>query len=318
MAKSNKSQSINMNKRDGASNEGKEKVHVEVWVSIANLILTAIIGIGMAIFLKYRDEQIQKDAILLQAQVQKEIIAMQATLESDNNSAHLEISKDCLYWTSCDGTVTIKNTGPGDAKNVHVTINIDDISDDWREAVKDISVFKLKKFPPSLKINSNTTRVDTLYNFIEIEGDNAFEISIDLLPKGGEFSILLSLNDTVPTKKASASRPVTFYDTPDLGPLLLDVLDPFVESIFPIASFAVDSTCENCDGKSITAHFIMSSIYKTGSEKFNTDGDTTMFNLTTIYLIPEDLPNHEPNTSPLYIKYNDSEGVPTVEQTGPR
>jgi uncharacterized protein HemX len=70
-----------MSQKEGNSN-------AEIWIGVANLIVTVIVGAGVAIFLNYRNEQIQKELPFLQAEIERQ-----------SNLAHLEISSDCQYST---------------------------------------------------------------------------------------------------------------------------------------------------------------------------------------------------------------------------
>ena len=286
-----------------------KKFKAEIWLNIANLILTAIIGIAIAIFLKYRDEQVQKD-----------IIALQAEIEQQASLAHLEVATTCLYYTSCDGAIEIKNLGPASARNVKAVIALEVVDEAWEPLVDDISRFTVRKFPPSLDITMQTRTVDVLYDFQMVSGNNAVELSIDTLPPDSRFQVLLTFTPQGPVKEYEVSIPVTMYIDDGRAQMLSEApLRQYLEKRFQVASFSGTTTCENCEGSPSKITFQVSVLQGWGLQTIDLQENEQGLEWQTLvrasYQMPE-VVSHTPISSPIYLNVigPDEMGNTTIQE----
>lgn len=286
-----KSDSVEASKTDVE----KKKLKVEVWLGISNLVITAIIGIGIAIFLSYREEQ-----------AQRQIVALQAEMERQASLAHLEVTTTCLYYTSCDGAIEITNVGPASAENVRVVIAFESIAEVWKPVIEDINSFAVRKFPPGLDIGMKDRTVDVLYDLQMVPGNNAVELSIASLPPDGKFQVLLTLTPREPVKEYEVSIPLTLYidhSTPQVPSER--AIRQYLEERFEIASFSATATCENCEGGPGRISFEVSSLlgWGLGTLRFREaeGGLEWQTQVNAAYWIPGSV-NHTPVSSAVHLE----------------
>lgn len=274
----------------------EKKSRRELILGISNLVLTAIIGIGIAIYLHYRDEQAQKDLIALQAETQRQ-----------SSLAHIKITPTCLYYTSCAGSVLLTNTGPANAKNIKIVIVLGYVSEEWSPYIKDIKQFQIKTFPPSVDIVTSTRKVDTLYFPSELE-NNAYELTISNLPPQEEMRILLDRDQSIATQTYTINAPVTIYiqSTEPTAQLALDIpLRKYLEERYNIAGFSIATSCENCEGNIDEPTIVVSSLGSWGFHTTDFTSDNDGFNWSMNMNIDVEMPNeitYTPNNSPLYLR----------------
>lgn len=297
-----------------------KKVRFDIWLGVGNLILTAVIGIFVAAFISYRDEQTQKELIQLQtnieAQTQKELLQLQTDLAIESSQANIEIQNVCMYFTSCDGSFLIKNTGPATAKNIKIIIVFNSIADEWVTTITDINNFTVKKFPATLDASIQEKNVDVLYYFQEVTGKNAFEIHVDELPLNGEFRILISLSPSISVTEHSIDKQTTLYFNPGdtFYYLLSDALGNYLENLFSVAEFDVIGVCENCTGEPSETRIVVSTLLSWGYNTIQASSDEQIIQLNADYYLPTDM---VPTTdsSPMYLQISSNDGKVSITPT---
>ena len=143
----------------------------EIWLRVANIIVTAIIGIGVAIFLNHREEQLRLDLADRDKQLQKELIALKAEKEIQAGFAQLELGRAYWYYPNCAG-VEVRNSGPAIARNIIADIYVYSIDELWKPWIDDTSKFEIKSYPPLVDIAIEYRNSDLPYDCQELSGPN--------------------------------------------------------------------------------------------------------------------------------------------------
>src|SRR5690348_12627647 len=81
-------------------------------ISIANLMITGIIGIVIALMINDRERQLQLQLATQDEQVQTKLIELKTQLDRQSDLAHLTFTRPCLYTISCSGSMEVSNSGP--------------------------------------------------------------------------------------------------------------------------------------------------------------------------------------------------------------
>ncbi len=273
-----------------------KKFRAELWLGITNLILTAIVGIGITVFLNYRDER-----------VQEKIIALQAETARQANIAKIQVSTDCVVYNLCNEMLEVINLGSAPAKNLKIVVVIDRINGGWVTAIDDIDKFSIEKYPPSLNINSKSTKVDVLFDDGSIKGNNAFELTIDNLPAGEKVQAILGLSPDLPVEQQTASRNITiYYDKWEAQTYFSYYIGDYFERLYTIASFTVYASCDNCivepqDDSKVQVSSVGGIGTRDGNTVQQTSGEGWTALLTVDYKIPKGI-SVTPTTYPLYFK----------------
>ncbi len=296
-----------------ASPKGEDKKsRRDLILGISNLILTAIIGIGVAIYLNYRDEQIQKNLITIQAETERQ-----------SNLAHLQVSPTCLYYGSCSGSFSIKNLGAAHAKNVKVIVILEYVNEDWTSVISDIKYFSIKTLAPSLDITTSSVKIDTLY-LSPVAGYNAYEISIANIPPQDEVNILLERYQSTLTQSHTANFPATIYVNSDdpIDQLALHIhLKKYLEKRFNVAGFSINTSCENCEGNIDKPIVVVSSLGGWGLSTIDYSEFDSGFNWNINMFITFEKPKDiifVPNNDPIYLKSSvSSDGEFILQETNP-
>lgn len=273
-----------------------KKFRAELWLGITNLILTAIVGIGITVFLNYRDEK-----------VQEKIIALQAETARQANIAKIQVSTDCIVYNLCNEMLEVVNLGSAPAKNLKIVVVINDVNGGWVTAIDDINKFSIEKFPPTLNIKSQSTKVDVLFDNNSIKGNNAFELTVDNLPAGEKVQAILRLSPDLPVEQQTASRNITiYYDKWEAQTYFSYSIGNYFQKLYTVASFTVYASCDNCVVEPQDDSMIqVSSVGGMSTKNMNTvqesSGESWTASLTIEYKIPKGI-SVTPTTYPLYFK----------------
>jgi hypothetical protein len=242
----------------------KKGLKFETWLSIANLVTSILVGIGVTLYINYRNEQLQLQIVKLQSEIQRE-----------SSLAKLEIEQTCPIFVGCNGAIRIKNNGLATAHNIKAVIITSRVSEPWKSVITKIEDFNLMKFPQSIAIETQNTRVDTPYQ--TGEGNNAFQITIESLPPNAAITLVLSLSPDTSTQVVDFEKTVIFYepsphvsdpngvifDPVNTGLFFsqyLDSIDKYLIDAFWVSSFGTNATCDNCEGIALLDRFIVSAI----------------------------------------------------------
>ena len=198
-------------------------------------MLTAIIGIGIALFLNYRDEK-----------VQKKIIDLQAEIARKENIANLQLVTDYVFYSPLKQGFRIENLGPAIAKNLRIVVVVNNVEDEWGPVIDEIEKFSLEAYPPSLDINLQTIKVDNIYYGNQMKGNNAFRLTTDL-PVGEEIIAKLDLSSDLPYEEVTSTRMINiYYDNWSSQTYFIYEIGQWLSNHYRIAEFSIYISCENC------------------------------------------------------------------------
>ena len=288
-------------------------------LAIANLILTAIVGIGVAIYINFRNEAVQKEIVLLQAEaeerVQREILQLESEISRAENTPQITIKETCLYYISCDGSVAVSNNGLGQAKNVRIVVVLRQVAEEWQHIVQDIGQFNLLTLPASQRIDSREEEVDVLYPMRNFKGNNAFIMDIPELPTNGGVDILIAhapaYDQNSDLIRHEIKRTVTLNLPQSTETVYFsNALYQYFESLYSIAQFSVEVSCDNCEGENAHQDIYVSSLgalgytvtYLTENEINPLHGDVLILDLTATLLMPDDEVEYYPDQSDLFLQ----------------
>lgn len=260
------------------------KLSFQTWISIVNLILTAIIGIGVSIYLQYsqqnfeselqareqsyqtqlqqKSQEYQDELQKKEQEFQKEIIDLQRQLGLSNIHIEHFVPRPDAFGGYGAHVIRVVNNGAATAKNIRVAICIDSMNPVWQESLTDISNFDFKEYAnPSFDLVRKDVNSSCDFAF-ENSGNNAAVVTIATLPPNEEYRIEVSLSDNIKLKEVETKvlahmltpKELVVIPSPD------KVLIPpytYIEALiseFAVARFRVQASCENC---------IVTSDYKT-------------------------------------------------------
>lgn len=322
-----------MNKINESKNSRRES-RLSNKIGIANLILTAIVGIGVTLYINYRDEVLQKELVYLQGEVeeqtQRELLKLQSEIQEAESMAHLQVKDTCMYIGTCSGSVAVSNIGSAQAQDTRIVITLQDVSDEWDEVIQDINWFKVIKLPASLEIGSREDRVDVLYPNNRIVGNNALILTVSEMPPHSGVDMVIMLDEELrkglDVREVSVDRDVTVYlPRSDEEIYFRIALQKYFENSYSIARFSIESNCNNCTGGEVsdTAHV---SALGTWGYSFSPStieptnpfiGETWNLRMSAKIIIPKDS-EFSPDLSPLFLQVSQrADGSLEILETQP-
>lgn len=230
-----------------ASTKKSKKISIELWIAIGNLLLTAIVGIGIAIFLQAREQRFQAELQNKNEEFQKQIIEIQ----NQTQFAHIDISHQ---RRSGGHFIEIKNVGPAIAKNLKIAICIESLNPIWIEQITDISQFEFGKFTnPSFNLSREDTKSSCNFAFGD-DTNNASILTIDLLPSNESIGLTVSLAKGIQLEEIQTSvntfilipTEIATKISPTEVKLDIYALTDALDDKFTIATFKTAASCENC------------------------------------------------------------------------
>jgi hypothetical protein len=293
------------------------KITLTNWLTIASLLITAFIGIFIALYINKRDEDLQKQLILLQGQ---------------NQYSNLEVGTYDYYPSiseSVGGTlpeIIITNKGPATANEISIAVCIANINLIWQSSIMNINQFDISVSPQSYKVLTElkSTCLDS-----DLKNNNLLVLNIDSLPPNQSITVMINIGHTLEyttvdtTRKASIKIPaaeVPKFSTPPFSLYFYNKLMYTLDEKFYVSKFVVDISCPNCskiDAVDKEHHFATQSFYLTfhglisgtiTNEEVVADNDNYIeenFDLGLQYVIPKDFVDSESNM-PMYLVPNPS------------
>jgi hypothetical protein len=239
----------------------------EFYLSILNLILTAIIGIGIAIYLNIRNENFQEQLVVLQSKAQLANITVEnikSTLNWFDLYTGFEVKSSEPYG------FIIKNNGPATATSLQLAICIGKnailstlpLSPSYtREEipnleVEDISQFNISTNDIFLQSSGTIASAQYFQSAVDTPQNNLLTLLIPSLPPGSELPVQIEISERLPHKIVVIKRDVQLLiPTPNQESLSDADLISFAEqnmklyfdhNYSAIADFTVQAKCTNC------------------------------------------------------------------------
>jgi len=224
----------------------KRKLSLQTWISIGNLVLTAIVGIAVAVYLQQSEQTFQRELQNREEELQKQII----TLQSQSEIAKVRITTASVY--PLDG-IEIENTGLTSAKNLRIVLCATSINNLWADFVSDMLMFDIATDNIALKFNKETTKTGC----INVSGaqHDSIVITLESLPPNQPVIFKIYPPQSIPTEYVLTSQEAHIAVQKDLipedysMPFETNFYDPLFEYLnhkFYTAYFLVDASCENC------------------------------------------------------------------------
>ncbi len=215
-----------------------QKPSFDKWLSVTNIVLTAIVGIGVAIYIQIRNENFQK----------------RLQDEKDNGSftnlTFNPLSMGALSSTYdlTGGGFSIQNDGETNAINIRTFICLKSLSQGWDDNIPDISSFGIDYSNPSLNLRIENSESSQC---IRMSGSsNSILITLDTLPPKSQFSI--TLKPTFADIGDSQINTYYYSNISILYPIEMSAescarsVQEFFRREYSLADFEVSVSCENC------------------------------------------------------------------------
>ncbi len=224
------------------SNQKKKFDWLALSLGVSNIVVSLIVGVGVAIYLANRNENLQNNIVQLQAQLQGEY-----------NSAHLQIS--CPH-IDCTQMFVVTNTGFGVAKSVNLVIAISSVPLPWTPFVDTIDKFRLSIHPFSSQVHV-TRIIDTSVNLLPSKKSNAYMLTMDSLGPHTSFTVAINADNLYNSIKGMTEYKfqhdaTLYYSTAESQALnsennIKEVINDFIDSnFFVIANFTMEASCASC------------------------------------------------------------------------
>ncbi|MEA2574041.1 MAG: hypothetical protein QOH93_1339 [Chloroflexia bacterium] len=244
----------------------------ERFLAVLQLILTAITGIGVALFVSARQEEATASLNRSQQEFQKQFITYQREAEL----AQLEITQSCNR-ESCPGT-TIRNlSNTASAENLNVVLTLVQIGEQARGVITGLESLTWNHEPSSIDVQPKMEHStgNSGASAASIAGNNLLKLHIEKLPPGADLvvemqylggstpglskvsmemwllpSTTLSITET--ESITAPAEPPGVLGTKVAGPwdqILDTAIRDYVQHNYSLATFTVSATCDNCRGE---------------------------------------------------------------------
>lgn len=308
------------------ANSLKPKERWEIWLGLSNLVLTVIIGVGVAVFLNYRNEKIQLEIIQLQANInrqlseqqteaQKELLELQVENERKAKIANIEVTEVCAYFWGCDGTLQVRNLGPAEATNLKIVLYSPNINEAWLPIMQDISAFSVRIPTPLIDYTITQTTVDSLSSSNLPAPINAFEIDIKKLKVDETFLIITKPSPTLPLEHFEITKRVVVHKSAEYL-FYIDALREYMNRQFTVATFSIDLDCGNCVTTTTPGWVNVSSLEYWSSTPTSQLETVHELDVPITYFMPEIL-HHVPDSSVLELDVTVEYGAVVFKPTSP-
>lgn len=167
------------------------------WLDIVNLVVSILI---LAIFIRLipllsaeRDRQLLANRV---ARLEERIAVLEARANALSSPTDLALDRLDLAAPQGSAGFRIRNTGAATARDVRVVVALDAVAPSWNQALDSIHHLTVRTYPPSLEVVTRTLQIPTMPQQMGgpgIVGDNALELTLDALPPGGEWYIVVDL-----------------------------------------------------------------------------------------------------------------------------
>ena len=209
-------------------------------LAIANLLLTFVASIFLAIVFHLSDRQLQQELTQRNEALMYDLTTLQENLQRQRNFAHLSISP-CAR-SAC---ATVTNTGPAIATDVRVLflrewVNLQMPDSDGSET---IDYWTFVASPPLLRVVSNPKKVNPLSR-----GTDATELELETLAPGQTLEVQISVDTSrtgLGVYNHSSELIAPQIEGRDIAQAITEALD---NSSPALARFRVSATCDNCEG----------------------------------------------------------------------
>ena len=234
------------------------------WLDIVNLVASILIlVIFVSLFPLFSAQREQQALVDRVARLEQRVALLETTLSAVSSATNLAMGR--LHIASSQGAAGfwVRNTGPNAAKNVSVLVALDAVAPSWQESLGSIHRLSVRTFPPSLDVTVQARQIPTMPPELggsTVVGDNALELTLETLPPGGEWYIVVELSNQFPVEACSVVRSGRVQVSPSrfapfglsagsLEAMQVEVGQCFQEGAMQqawVADLAVTAECLNC------------------------------------------------------------------------
>lgn len=295
---------------------------IDRWLAVANLVLTGIVGIAIAIFLQFNNQRFTEEQQLNQ----QNFLATQQALQQDfqNKQSISNIVKyssvgmignfDTYVYSDIEKYFRVlfdfRNNGPAIANNLNISVCIYSTGPMWESTINSIEAFEITPVNSSInyektvtnrvcsnKMPDGITNNTILFSFESIPPNQYIRISL----KPPKYSFDREVTDStkvhaiIPNTLISTNQNEKIYIFSSRGSSdFISAMDDYLTSKTAIARVDAEAFCDNCTVN--IEHFFSTQSVSTASERkvvnfeviqqglFYTKID---FDLTTTYFLPE-------------------------------
>ncbi len=279
-----------------------QKSRFDRWVSVLQLLVTVLTGVGVALLINHGNQQLQLQIAEQEDLLHRELPKLQAEAARQANLADLELQPTCVYSASCDGAFRLSNKGQAAARDVETHIIVVDVNALWRHVLTDSQMLSVKYYPPTLHASDKPEKVEVFYPGVSPEGNNAILSWADMLPSNGKLQTLIDFNiDSSFVEVVAISRTLTITNVvmpEDTADRIPNLLLRYLESEYWIAKLSLETICSNCEVTGQENFFIPISSLSSWNRVPSGDNQ---YNLQINYYVPEGS-GHLPDSSPLNLE----------------
>ncbi|MBK9925391.1 MAG: hypothetical protein IPP66_08870 [Anaerolineales bacterium] len=296
---------------------------IDRWLAIANLALTAIVGIGIAIFLQFNNQNFIEDQQLNQ----QYFLATQQALQQEfqNNQSISNIVKSSLFggYANYDTypfpddhkiynpAFDFSNIGPAIANNLKISVCMYSVGPMWESTINSIELFEIIPVDSSVTYEKTTTYTQCGGKRPEGISNNAVLLNFKFLPPNQSIRITLQLptynsgKEVTDSVKVHALIPTAILATNQVEKIyifsghgssgFISGIDNYLSNKSAIATFYAEGSCDNCsrvDFEGVFETLAVSTVKDRKIDNFEiTDQGLfytkVIFDLTMTYSLPE-------------------------------
>jgi hypothetical protein len=168
--------------------------------------------------------------------------------------AHIKVDTKpdsaCLRKMNCLAVFEVTNQGPAIANKVSIDVILHTVSGEWKSSINDMGRFYIIS---SIKVSKDLMNVNDPSSLNTVARYNEYEMVINDLPPGR--SVQFELGSSLPVVAESLSVNTTLYIVSQMfqnfnyGPSfpILKVVQKYLDKLFSIGDFEINTTCDNCD-----------------------------------------------------------------------
>ena len=221
------------------------KPKLDTLIAISNLILTAIVGIGITLYLNHRNEEFQKQLIELQTKAEL---------------ANLVISYQ-------NGVISLNNLGPATAQDLRLVFCIYSIDTKWLRSIQHISDFDITIDNPALESSTQIKQSlcdATFYGdalqlsiksfppqqSLQVQAKPSANISVRTVEVKGDVYMVESSLFKSESSQIWTGRPINWPSSMNEftgSPLNLALDNYLADNEFKVAEIEISMACQNCN-----------------------------------------------------------------------
>ena len=170
-------------------------------LQLANLFATLLVGVGVAVFLSWRQEEAQLKLNERQENFQQQLIALQKQAEL----TRLEVDVECIQ-RDCTRLQVRNTSATTAASNVRTTIALQSIGEQATSVITGVGSFAIVKEPAALGFRENLVPISIDSKTQTEAFGSAIELIIETLPPEASYQIDIVTNDWAKSNRSATTN----------------------------------------------------------------------------------------------------------------